>query len=125
MHDSTQYGITPQPFATNTVGPPSTFGDVRTMEAGNDNDEQYRIYELTEQHIEYIQGDTQEDDIRLRQLQDLEDDMQSMDDQEHYDKREREEVERPEHTYWMRREFEGHQNEMNYIQHTRTASFYS
>eukprot|EP00971_Amphidinium_carterae_P240152 4768091-Amphidinium_carterae.1 len=36
-----------------------------------------------------------------------------MDDQDYYDKREREEVERPEQTYWMRREFEGYEHEMD------------
>eukprot|EP00971_Amphidinium_carterae_P073318 1449751-Amphidinium_carterae.1 len=96
-------------FATKTVELP--------MEAGNDNDEvQHQIYPLTEQNIEYmehIQGDTQEDDIRLRQLQDLEDDMQSIDDQEYDDKREREEVERPKQTFWMRSRLEGHQHEMD------------
>eukprot|EP00971_Amphidinium_carterae_P031213 614454-Amphidinium_carterae.1 len=59
------------------------------MEAGHDDD---HIYELNEQHIVYmthIQGHTEEDDIRLQQLQDLEDDMQSIDDKDYYDRAER------------------------------------
>eukprot|EP00971_Amphidinium_carterae_P262708 5211429-Amphidinium_carterae.1 len=82
-----------------------------------DNDEaQHWIYDLTEQHVEHmthIQGDTEDDDIRLRQIQDLEDDMQSIDDQEYYDKREREEQERPEQTWWMRSRLEEFQHEMD------------
>eukprot|EP00971_Amphidinium_carterae_P087369 1728614-Amphidinium_carterae.1 len=38
-----------------------------------------RIYDLSEEHIEYIThlpSDTADDDIRLRQLQDLDDDIQ-------------------------------------------------
>eukprot|EP00971_Amphidinium_carterae_P189188 3755683-Amphidinium_carterae.1 len=111
MHDSTQYGITSQPLATNTVGLPSTFGDVRTMES----DDQEYIYDLSEEHVEYmthINGDTEEDDIRLRQLQDLEDDVQSIDDQNFWDKREREEREDPEGTFWRRQQLESHQTEM-------------
>eukprot|EP00971_Amphidinium_carterae_P013093 258050-Amphidinium_carterae.1 len=82
-----------------------------------DSDEvQHQIYDLTEQYIEYmthVQGDTEDDDIRLIQIQDLEDNMQSIDDQEYYDKREREEQERPKQTWWMRSRLEGHQHEMD------------
>eukprot|EP00971_Amphidinium_carterae_P295652 5871585-Amphidinium_carterae.1 len=66
-------------FATNTVGQlPDYCGDA--MEAGQDD----RVYELNEQNIEYIThlpGDTADDDIRLRQIEHLEDDLQSIDDQ--------------------------------------------
>eukprot|EP00971_Amphidinium_carterae_P101910 2017269-Amphidinium_carterae.1 len=100
-------------FATNTVGLfGGTLGDARTMEAGNDE----HNYELTEQHIEYmthIQGDTEEDDIRLRQFNDLDDDIQSIDDQNFWDKREREEREDPEGTFWSRQQLESYQTEMD------------
>eukprot|EP00971_Amphidinium_carterae_P188491 3741474-Amphidinium_carterae.1 len=82
-----------------------------------DNDEvQHQIYVLTEQHVEYmthIQGDTEDDDIRLRQIQDLEDDIQSIDDQEYYDKRRQEELDDPEGTFWRRSRLEGNQHKMD------------
>eukprot|EP00971_Amphidinium_carterae_P050027 985906-Amphidinium_carterae.1 len=72
-----------------------------------DSNEYVTDYPLMEQYIEYmtiIEGDTKEDGIRLQQLQDLDDDIQSIVDKEHYEKREREEVERPKQTYWERDE---------------------
>eukprot|EP00971_Amphidinium_carterae_P290751 5773523-Amphidinium_carterae.1 len=54
------------------------------MEAGNNED---RIYELHENNIEYmthIQGDTDEDDTLLQQIVHLEDDIESIVDEEHY-----------------------------------------
>eukprot|EP00971_Amphidinium_carterae_P200758 3983761-Amphidinium_carterae.1 len=57
-----------------------------------DNDENtVADYALKEQYLEYmtvIEGDTKEDEIRLRQIQDLEDDMQSIDDKDFWDERE-------------------------------------
>eukprot|EP00971_Amphidinium_carterae_P144503 2863475-Amphidinium_carterae.1 len=55
------------------------------MEAG---DNEFHIYDLSE-YMTHIQGDTEEDDIRLRQLQDLEDDRQSIVDKDYYDRVER------------------------------------
>eukprot|EP00971_Amphidinium_carterae_P317199 6305988-Amphidinium_carterae.2 len=78
------------------------------------DEERERIYDLSEVHIEYIThlpGDTAEDDIRLRQLQDLDDDIQSIDDQDFWDKRERDERERPEQIYWERQQYETYQTE--------------
>eukprot|EP00971_Amphidinium_carterae_P246101 4887765-Amphidinium_carterae.2 len=45
-------------------------------------------------------------------MQDLEDDIQSIDDNEYWDKREREEREDPEGTFWTRQQLETHQTEM-------------
>eukprot|EP00971_Amphidinium_carterae_P277936 5517134-Amphidinium_carterae.1 len=53
-----------------------------------------RVYDLNEHNIEYLThlpGDTQDDDKRLRQIEVLEDDLQSIDDQEYYDKRHQQE----------------------------------
>eukprot|EP00971_Amphidinium_carterae_P245020 4864872-Amphidinium_carterae.1 len=66
-------------FATNYVESSSTLGDIRTMAADND---EYTVteYALKEHYLEFmtvIEGDTKEDEIRLRQIQDPEDDMQS------------------------------------------------
>eukprot|EP00971_Amphidinium_carterae_P350763 6491729-Amphidinium_carterae.2 len=47
-----------------------------------------------------IEGDAKEDAIRLQQLQDLEDDIQSIVDKEHYEELEREEQKDPEGTFW-------------------------
>eukprot|EP00971_Amphidinium_carterae_P232755 4619352-Amphidinium_carterae.1 len=100
-------------FATNTVGLlPDNFGDARTMEAGHDD----MIYELNEHNMKYmthIQGDMEEDDIRLRQIEHLEDDLQSIDDIEYHEKREQEEREDPEGTFWRRSKLEGHQQAMD------------
>eukprot|EP00971_Amphidinium_carterae_P014401 284443-Amphidinium_carterae.1 len=72
-------------FATNTVELlPDYVGDA--MEARYDD----RVYELNEQNIEYIThlpGDTTEDDIRLRQIVHLEDDIESIIDEEYYTRR--------------------------------------
>eukprot|EP00971_Amphidinium_carterae_P291830 5793029-Amphidinium_carterae.1 len=73
-------------------------------------------YGLKIEYLEYmtvIEGDTAEDEIRLKQIQDIEDDMQSIDDREYYDEREREEREDPEGTFWRRSQLEGHQHEMD------------
>eukprot|EP00971_Amphidinium_carterae_P283309 5624693-Amphidinium_carterae.1 len=78
------------------------------------NDQEH-IYDLSEEHIEYmthLPGDTAEDDIRIRQLQDLDDDIQSIDDHDFWDKREREEQERPQQIHWERQQYESHQTEM-------------
>eukprot|EP00971_Amphidinium_carterae_P088590 1753033-Amphidinium_carterae.1 len=83
------------------------------MEAESNED---RIYELNENNIEYMthtQGDTDEDDVRLRQIEHLEDDIQSIDDDEHYNKRRQEELDRPEQIYWERQALERHQHEMD------------
>eukprot|EP00971_Amphidinium_carterae_P050982 1003802-Amphidinium_carterae.1 len=83
-----------------------------------DNDENtVTDYALREQYLEYmtiIEGDTKEDKICLRQIQDLEDDMQSIDDREYWDNREREETERPEQIFWKRQQLEGYQTEMDH-----------
>eukprot|EP00971_Amphidinium_carterae_P244092 4846765-Amphidinium_carterae.1 len=55
-------------------------------------------YDLRTQHLEYmtvIEGDTEKDELRLRRIQDLEDDIQSIDDNEYWDKRRQEELDRP------------------------------
>eukprot|EP00971_Amphidinium_carterae_P280758 5573719-Amphidinium_carterae.1 len=60
-------------FATKTVGP-EDFG----------NAVEERTYDLTEEHIKYLTrlpGDTLEDDERIRQIDVLDDDLQSIDDE--------------------------------------------
>eukprot|EP00971_Amphidinium_carterae_P276744 5492140-Amphidinium_carterae.1 len=74
-----------------------------------------RVYDLNEHNIEYLThlpGDTQDDDKRLQQIAVLEDDLQSIEDEEYYAKRRQEELDDPENTYWQRSELEGHQHEM-------------
>eukprot|EP00971_Amphidinium_carterae_P255744 5077515-Amphidinium_carterae.2 len=69
------------------------------MAADSNNDEYLTSYPLTEQYIEYmtvIEGDTQEDGIRIQQMQDLNDDIQSIVDKEEYEARQRD----PEGTFW-------------------------
>eukprot|EP00971_Amphidinium_carterae_P075042 1483078-Amphidinium_carterae.1 len=86
-------------FATNYVETSSTLGNARTMAADSDNDN-ITSYPLTDEYLEYmtiIEGDTKEDAIRLQQLQDLDDDIQSVVDKEHYDEQRRLEVEGREH----------------------------
>eukprot|EP00971_Amphidinium_carterae_P283847 5635403-Amphidinium_carterae.1 len=92
-------------FATKTVGPEDNLG--YAMEE--------RVYDLNEQNLEYLThlpGDTTEDDIRIKQIAVLDDDLQSIIDEEYYTKRGQEEIEDPEATFWMRSELEGHQHEM-------------
>eukprot|EP00971_Amphidinium_carterae_P020002 394198-Amphidinium_carterae.1 len=60
----------------------------------------------------HITGDTDEDGIHLRQLQDLDDDIQSIDNHDFGDKSEREEQERPKQIHWERQQLESHQTEM-------------
>eukprot|EP00971_Amphidinium_carterae_P319439 6348653-Amphidinium_carterae.1 len=58
------------------------------MEAGQND----RIYDLNEETLEYIThlpGDTAEDDNRLRQIVQLEDDIDSIVDAEYYARKER------------------------------------
>eukprot|EP00971_Amphidinium_carterae_P152683 3026512-Amphidinium_carterae.1 len=90
-----------------------------------DNDENtITDYALKEQYLEYrtvIEGDTPEDEIRLRQIQDIEDDVQSIEDKEFYDEREREEREDPEGTFWRRSQLEDHQTEMEWAYHGEQA----
>eukprot|EP00971_Amphidinium_carterae_P103906 2057554-Amphidinium_carterae.1 len=103
-------------FATNDVEPLSTLGDIRTMAADN-NENTVTDYALKEQYLDYmtvIEGDTPEDEIQLRQIQDIEDDMQSIDDKEYWDNREREEREDPEGTFWTRSQLEDYQTEMEH-----------
>eukprot|EP00971_Amphidinium_carterae_P320540 6371219-Amphidinium_carterae.1 len=81
-----------------------------------DSEEYVTDYPLKEQYIEYmtiIEGDTKEDGIRLQQLQDLDDDIQSISDKEYYEKREREKIERQEQTYWGRNAQRTMQDEMD------------
>eukprot|EP00971_Amphidinium_carterae_P046310 911593-Amphidinium_carterae.1 len=103
-------------LATNDVERWSTLGDIRTMAADNDENT-VTDYALKEQYLEYmtvIEGDTPEDEIRLMQIQDIEDDTQSIDDKKYWDNREREEREDPEGTYWTRSQLEDYQTEMEH-----------
>eukprot|EP00971_Amphidinium_carterae_P270653 5370983-Amphidinium_carterae.1 len=73
------------------------------------------VYELIEQNLEYLThlpGDTDEDATRIELIQVLEDDIQSIEDDEYYRKRRQEEIDYPEQTYWHRAEYEGHHEEM-------------
>eukprot|EP00971_Amphidinium_carterae_P224415 4452051-Amphidinium_carterae.1 len=105
------YDITPQPFCYKYSRTTSNYvGDA--MEAGQER----IVYDLNEQNLEYIthlSGDTAEDDTRLRQIEVLEDDLQSIDDVEYYRKRQEEEEQDPEGTYWRRSQLEGHRHEMD------------
>eukprot|EP00971_Amphidinium_carterae_P187954 3730633-Amphidinium_carterae.1 len=97
-------------FATNTVGIPEDYGG-DAMETG----ENKIVYDLTEKNLEYLThlpGDTDEDAIRIRQIEVLDDDIQSIDDEEYYKKREKEEREDPEGTFWRRSQLEGHHEAM-------------
>eukprot|EP00971_Amphidinium_carterae_P092629 1834548-Amphidinium_carterae.1 len=87
------------------------------MAADNDEVQNKFDYPLREEYVEYttrIEGDTEADVIRLRQIQDLEDDIQSIDDKEYWDNREREEQERPEQIFWERQQLEDHQTDMEH-----------
>eukprot|EP00971_Amphidinium_carterae_P028861 568044-Amphidinium_carterae.1 len=73
------------------------------------------VYDLIEKNLEYLThlpGDADEDATRIRQIEALEDDIQSIDDDMHYKKRRQEEIDYPEQTYWHRSKYEGHHEEM-------------
>eukprot|EP00971_Amphidinium_carterae_P321663 6393785-Amphidinium_carterae.1 len=73
------------------------------------------VYELIEKSLEYLThlpGDTDEDAARIEQIQVLEDDIQSIEDEAYYKKREQEEKKYAEQTYWHRAQYEGHHEEM-------------
>eukprot|EP00971_Amphidinium_carterae_P082933 1640714-Amphidinium_carterae.1 len=81
-------------------------------EGGDEERHRYDLSEHTLQYLTHLPGDTLDDDTRIEQIQVLEDDIQSIEDDEHYKKRRQEEIDDPEDTYWNRRG-EGHQEEMN------------
>eukprot|EP00971_Amphidinium_carterae_P210114 4168397-Amphidinium_carterae.1 len=75
----------------------------------------HHLYDLNKHTLEYIThlpGDTAEDDRRMQQYAALDDDVQSIEDGEYYARREQEEREDPQGTYWHRSEYEGHEDEM-------------
>eukprot|EP00971_Amphidinium_carterae_P039009 766975-Amphidinium_carterae.1 len=77
----------------------------------------HHLYDLNEHNIEYLThlpGDTLDDDKHLQQIAALEDDLQSIEDEEFYAKRRQEEIDYPEHTFWTRDQLEGHQEEMEH-----------
>eukprot|EP00971_Amphidinium_carterae_P348236 6490395-Amphidinium_carterae.4 len=100
-------------FGTNYVEKSSTVSTWRTMEA--DAEEQDTI-PLDEQHITYlgpIEGDTQKDRIRLQQMSDIDDDMQSIIDGNIEEERRREEREDLEGTFWSRNALRTVQDDMD------------
>eukprot|EP00971_Amphidinium_carterae_P205526 4078870-Amphidinium_carterae.1 len=57
-----------------------------------------RVYDLKVHNIEcltHLPGDTTDDDNRVRQIEVLDDDLQSIEDMEYYEKREKEERDDP------------------------------
>eukprot|EP00971_Amphidinium_carterae_P295851 5875573-Amphidinium_carterae.1 len=76
-------------FATKTVGPEDDLG--YAMEE--------RVYDLNEHNIKYLThlpGDTKDDSEKIRQIEVLDDDLQSIEDEEYYKKRRQEELDDPE-----------------------------
>eukprot|EP00971_Amphidinium_carterae_P004290 85572-Amphidinium_carterae.1 len=83
------------------------------MEAAEEQD---IIPPLDEHHIDYlatIEGDTPEDEIRLQQMHVINDDMQSIIDENIEAERRHEEIEEPEHAFWSRQLLHSAQNEMD------------
>eukprot|EP00971_Amphidinium_carterae_P127726 2530319-Amphidinium_carterae.1 len=98
-------------FATNTVGLPEDYvGDA--MEAGQENKIVCDLIEKNLEYLTHLPGDTDEDAVRIRQIEVLEDDIQSIDDEEYYKKRRQQEQDDPEGTFWHRSQYEGHQHNM-------------
>eukprot|EP00971_Amphidinium_carterae_P013997 275769-Amphidinium_carterae.1 len=89
--------------------------DIYRLPESEGGDEVRNVYDLSEhtlQYLTHLPGDTLDDDTRIEQILVLEDDIQSIEDNEYDKKRRQEEIDYPEDTYWNRRHHEGHHEEM-------------
>eukprot|EP00971_Amphidinium_carterae_P032469 639525-Amphidinium_carterae.1 len=74
--------------------------------------DRYDLEEHTLHYLTHLPGDTVSDDARIEQIQALEDDIESIDDEVYEKKRRQEELDYPEETYWLRQANEGHHEHM-------------
>eukprot|EP00971_Amphidinium_carterae_P143624 2845699-Amphidinium_carterae.1 len=85
--------------------------DIHRLSEREGGDEVRNVYDLSEhtlQYLTHLPGDTESDDTRIEQIQVLDDDIKSIEDDEYYKERRQEELDDPEGAYWTRQQLEGH-----------------